>query len=575
MPGVGTRNKHQIKELLLAVLVIAVVPAASAATPEAPAGPPWGELGEFLEDSVGSAALLRFNPVVRSIAFRRDNVFSPDEPESGRFYARIANALHWVTAERVVRRGLYFQEGDTLRVSDLAASLRRLRAYPFLHSGVRAGVTGRKDSADVCIRTRDVWSTRPEISFLRHGRLISWMAGLREGNLAGLGKDIRFEIGRTERRTYWTAGYGDQQLLGSPLTLLASVSHGADIDGRYASLVRPRDRVQVPWALDAEATRYRGVVADHRGGLQGPEYRGDLRTLDIEAGPRLLSRAPRALWLMPALHIDESRYAPAADFEGWRAGPAGLGTEGPSERLRERTIRAPGIAIGFLAERFSLGSGIETLQRWEDVSLGVDARLMIGASMRALGSDRDAVYWQLNGMHGVRLGARRFALLGARGYGLVSRGRTSETRASATVRYYDRLSSRQTLAARLTGERAHDLAPQDLPMMGAERGLRGFDAYRFWGERLLLVNLEDRLLLVRDFHGLVSAGAAAFLDGGMAWSAGGHRSARPRLSAGVGLRLQGSRNGHDVVTRIDLAHPVAGDGPGDGWVVTVASGQAF
>lgn len=568
------RNYIRRNGLLLVLPLLVGLAASSRAETDVPVPRPCSLRLGGREDSTGAARLPDGGSVVRSLCFHRDNIFSPDDPHAGQFYARLANALHRVTAERVIRRGLYFREGDTLRAVDLEASLRRLRAYPFLHADVAARVTGGEDSVDVHIRTRDTWSARPEFTFNRRGDLLTWSAALRDQNLAGLGKDVQLQVGQTEDRTYWGAGYGDWQLLGTPLALFADVWQGSEVDGVRVTLVRPRERIEVPWTLETEAYRYRGAVIDHRGGLEGPEYHADLRRLDVAIGPRILQRGSRALWLMPAVHIDESRYAPAADLEGWRGGAAGLGTAGAAERLRERTRRVPGLAIAYLDARFSLWSDVATLERWEDVNLGATARLMVGAAMDEPGSG-DAAYWQLAGEHGLRLGARRYAILNVDASGLLARGRARDARVTAGVRYYDRLSGRHTLALRLSGDRARDLAPQEMPTMGVERGLRGFDAYRFWGERLVLASLEDRLWLVRDFHGLVSAGVAGFVDGGLAWLTGGHASARPRVSAGAGLRLQSSRVGRNVVTRIDLARPVAGGEPGDGWVLTVAAGQAF
>jgi hypothetical protein len=527
-----------------------------------------------VEDSTGTARLLDGRPIVRSLCFHRDNVFSPDDPHAGRLYARLANALHRVTTERVIRRGLYFREGDSLRAADLEASLRHLRAYPFLNVDVGAQVTGGEDSVDVHIRTRDTWSTRPEFSFSASGGLLVWSAALRDRNLAGLGKDVQLQVGQTDDQTYWGVGYGDQQLLGTALTLIADVRQGGEVDEINVRLVRPRERAEVPWTLETDAYRYRGVAVDHRGGLDGPEYHADLRRLDVAIGPRILQRGSRALWLMPAVHIDESRYAPADDLEGWGGGPAGLGPAGATEQLRDRTRHVPGLAIAYLDARYSVWSDVETLQRWEDVNLGATARLMVGVAVDEPESD-DVACWQFDAQHGLRLGARRYAILDLQTYGLVAHGRARDARVFAGVRYYDRLSTRHTLALRLSGDRTRDLAPQEMPTMGAERGLRGFDAYRFWGERVLLASLEDRLWLVRDLYGLVSVGAAGFVDGGLAWLAGGHETARLRASAGAGFRLQSSRVGGGVVSRIDLAHPVAGGELGDGWVFTIAAGQAF
>jgi hypothetical protein len=514
-------------------------------------------------------------PIVRSLRLERENIFGPEEHDSRRLYARAANALHRVTTEHVIRRGLYFSEGDTLRAGELDASLRRLRAYPFLRSDATAEVIGAGDSVDVRIRTHDVWSTQPTLTFSREGGLLNWTAGLHETNFAGLGKDLLALAGQTDRQTYGSLGYGDYQLFGSAVRLLATVTHGRDIDAADAWLTRPRDRAAVRWALDGEAHRFLGRVVDRRGGLEGPEYRGNTRSVLWAAGPRVVGRSRSALWVMPALQVLDARFAPAADRHGWRGGPAGLGPGGPVTPLRERKIRAIGVAAGLLQEGYSVWSCVETLRRCEDVNLGASAWLMAGASSPRFGAARDALYWRLEGRRGIGLGSAAYALLGVSGYGLIARGTLSDARFDATLRLYDRLAVRHTLALRLAGSVTRDLAPQDLPTMGAESGLRGFDAYDFWGDRVALANVEDRMLLLEDALGLVSIGAVAFLDGGLARQAGAERAARPRICAGGGLRLEGTRTGGNLVTRIDLGHPIAGGEPGHGWILSVATGQAF
>jgi hypothetical protein len=513
--------------------------------------------------------------IVRSIQLQRENVFRPDEPETGRFYARLANALHRVTAARVIRRGLYFAEGDTLRGPELEASLRRLRAYPFLRPNASAEASVAADSIDVRIRTQDDWSTLPEITYGRQGRLLNWTAGLHEENLGGLGKDLLVMIGQTDGEAFWSGGYGDYQLLGSPVTLLGTVTHGPDIDAADGWLERPLDRAAVPWALRGEAHRFLGRVVDHRGGLHGPEYCDNLRRFSLAAGPRVGGGDSWGFWLAPALHLTEARYVPAADRDGWRGGGAGLGEGGPAERLRERNVRALGLAAGILQERYTVWSCVETLRSWEDVNLGAYLWMMAGASTRRLGAARDALYWSLEGRRGLALGPDRYALLALSGSGLVARGRVSDGRLGAALRCYQRLTARQSLALRISGNATRDLAPQDLPTMGAESGLRGFDAYRFWGERIAQANLEDRVLLVVNAMGLVSVGVVGFVDGGVAWQGDGRRAGRTRVCAGGGLRVQGTRTGGNLVTRIDVGRPIAGGEPGDGWVVSIGTGQAF
>jgi hypothetical protein len=425
------------------------------------------------------------------------------------------------------------------------------------------------------VRTRDVWSTTPRFSFTHRGGLTDWSAGVRERNLLGWGKDLMVMAQHGEQGTYAYLAYGDRQFLGRPLHFAAVLSHGADVDGVNLQLDRPRDRVTVGWAQKSEVHRYRGPTVDHRGGLDGPEYRSDYRRVTIYGGPRLARSGARAAWVMPAVHAHDATHTPAADRAGWKDDGNGLGGRGDLERLRDIRLRVVGVAIGYMEERFTVWSRLETLRRWEDVNLGADLWLLAGYAGRALGADRDAVYGEWSGRRGIRLGGRAYVLFDARGTGQLARGRLTEARLSLGAKLLQGLSGRQALAACLLGERTHDLAPQSLPTLGAESGLRGYDAYRFWGEQAVKANLEHRLMLVEDWFGLVSIGTAEFVDGGMAWTVGEDRRARPRAAAGVGLRLQGSRTASNVVTRIDLGRPIAGGAPGDDWVISVAAGQAF
>jgi hypothetical protein len=455
---------------------------------------------------------------------------------------------------------------------DLETALRRLRAYPFLHREVRIEIAPSADSLDLVIHTRDAWSTRPLLTFRKEGGLWTWSAGVRESNLLGLGKALTMEVSHEENQDYWVCGYADRQLLGREVGLLLTLAHGSELGREYFVLQRAFSRPQTMWGFTAQADAYRGDIVDHRGGLDGPEWRTDAWRVSLYGGPRVIGGPTHALRLLPGLHFLRERYEQEEDDL-----PAGTPhcAPGASDPLRARDIRAVGVTVDWVREAYTRRRGIDVLGLWEDVNLGTEMQLLVSYSSQRLGAAAEGTYLDLRAQQGMDGGRRAFALFTANGYGQVVSGALRDALLELVCRGYASLPARQTLALRLQTDLGWELAPQDLPTLGAERGLRGFDAYRFWGERSALASLEDRLFLFDDLMGILSLGVAAFVDAGTTWNPGCEDAAKVRLSAGVGLRLLGTRTTGRLVTRIDLGYPLKGSEEGDGWVVSVAAGQAF
>ena len=499
---------------------------------------------------------------VREIIIEREAIFARGEPARDRFYGRLANALHVTTRERVIRDGLFFHEGDTVTVADVQASVRRLRSYPFIHPNVVVSVAARRDTADIRIQTRDVWTTMLDLSVGKEGGLWTWSFSLREANLGGFGKEMGLAVGHDEEQLFWGVGYGDRQFLGREIILAVNVTRGDDLAIESLSLQRPFDRPTTPFGFGFGVRAFDGRRIDRRGGIDGPEWRQDALRLRAVAGPRLAGSARVALRVLPSFYLQRERYSP------WDPDSVGAA-------LRDRDIRAIGVTLDFVHERFSERLRIDRLADPEDFNLGSSWQLLLGYTSPRWGSQREGLHARLQVQEGLFGRERHFLLANLEGHGDYVAGSWRDASAALYVRYYANLTRRQTLALHLRTDWTIDLAPQDLPTLGAHRGLRGFDAYRFWGERLLFGSLEDRLVFGEDLFGLVTVGGALFLDAGTTWMNGEATRARPRVAGGVGLRLQASRASGGPLTRFDLGHPLVGGEEGDGWILSFSAGQAF
>ena len=121
-------------------------------------------------------------PNVSAVRIKRENVF--DEAENAFWVARVANALHIVTRDYVVRRELLIPDGapyDSATADETARNLRKLGIFREV-----AVDSARTDSGLVQqVTTRDSWSTQIYVSFKSTGDQITWGAGVTEKNLLG------------------------------------------------------------------------------------------------------------------------------------------------------------------------------------------------------------------------------------------------------------------------------------------------------------------------------------------------------------------------------------------------------
>ncbi len=506
--------------------------------------------------------------VVRHLTVRRSNVFGAEESHARLFYGRWANRLHAVTREAVVRRGLHFAPGDSVCRDDLEAAVRRLRGYRFLREDIDVAVEAAPgDSIDIEFHTRDAWTTRPTLEFRKDGKVTTWSMGLEESNVLGLGKGAGLELGRGEVKTFYGGWYRDPQFTRSDVLFYAELFEGDDLWLRGLLVERPYERPRTPWGLHVQAQTFRGIVVDHRGGVDGPEWHTDQWLVKASGGARLWGRGETALRAGPAVHLLRERYRPP---DAGSDAPAL-----PGEALAARDVRMVGVELDFARSRYSERTGINAFHRSEDFDLGTTLQLRAGYSPRRWGAARDGWMFTGEGTQGLSLGRHRFLLGAFRGEGQWVDGRAEDVRIQAAVNGYANLDRRQTLAVGVRHGRGTRMAPQAVYTLGAITGLRGHESYSYWGERILAVNLEDRIAVAENLFGLVTAGVTLFTDWGLAWRPGRHEEARPRGALGLGLRLLGSRTAGLLVTRIDVGFPLAGAPDDAGPVVSIGAGQAF
>ena len=121
---------------------------------------------------------------------------------------------------------------------------------------------------------------------------------------------------------------------------------------------------------------------------------------------------------------------------------------------------------------------------------------------------------------------------------------------------------KHTLAASLKIRYAEDLDRDRQFLLGASNGLRGFEDRTFFGDKSILLNLEDRVSFSENVFQLVNIGAAFFVDVGGVTDESPAKLFQDNIFAdiGFGLRLGFPRSSGGSVWRVDLAFPLR-EGP--------------
>ena len=119
---------------------------------------------------------------VGDITIERRHPFDSD----GNWLERTGNKLHVMTRERVLRRDLLFEPGDTIAPELLVRNLQLLRSRAYISDATMELTPDSLDSTRVVVtlRSRDSWTISADAALHGEGRT---MIGLSDANIFGSG----------------------------------------------------------------------------------------------------------------------------------------------------------------------------------------------------------------------------------------------------------------------------------------------------------------------------------------------------------------------------------------------------
>ena len=501
---------------------------------------------------------------VRSVEIQTRDVFSKEQA-ADRSLFKFVNALHVPTHEAVIRREMWFGEGDRVsaeQINELERNLRQMGLFGEVL--VVQQETDQPGEVDLLIQTRDRLSLNTGAGGFFVGGVGGFQANLGENNLFGTGNRISARINEnSEGEVEASLSYTDIHFLDTQQRLRVSVGETEEGPEFSVGWSRPFKNLQDPISYGVSASYVEGETDYYENGetvAEVPNHRSALRMFWAEAqGP----------WEARRTYGLDLRWQDTQYFAANGPGAPSILVPGDQERLQV----GPFVRHRWNDEFLEL-ERIDALDAVEDLTLGFGTEVLLGGEWRReVGEESRVQPMALLGVHGAHQPLENtFVTWSGQGSVRAYAGDAQGWNLGAAVHAYTQV-DRQTWAVSLAFDKAFE--GQDLPVqltLGEDNGLRGYPAREFAGTQRLRFNLEDRIATDMRFRS-VHLGVVPFFDA--AWI-GEQGLGKPLTSVGLGLRFGSSELFGGGVIRMDFAVPLTEvDGQDFKPSFSVALGQVF
>jgi len=452
---------------------------------------------------------------------------------------KLANDVHVLTREEVIRRELLFKEGDPYDQRLVDESARHLRKLGIVGDISITSDTLPNNIIDVVVKTHDRWTLSPSLSATVGGGVSGFGIGVREENLFGMGQKVGVGYNRLSDRTNPNGGevaFTEPRSFGSWWSTALQYRNADELRQASVDIQRPFYADAAEWA----ARSYANV-----GRLRIRQYQdGDVVRDDY------LNQENELLWLASSSGSD-TKLQLAAGYYRMRAN---------SDSMELRPFDNVDLVIGslsILSREYYKGSYIENFGRVEDVPVGYQVGLALGRNLHFSSLGSVDYFARLFGQGSVRFGGGVSGHYKASIASYFVGNTPDEMTISATALHFWRLMPNQTLLGRITTTIGSHWAPSSQLTLGSFSGLRGYRSNEFVGQRILVVNLEHRMFSMLSLW-FLKLGAAFFFDSGVVWNQGeGFGGQRFHSAVGVGLQIESGKNlGNGFIGKFDGHSPV-------------------
>lgn len=533
--------------------------------------PLWGSNLLGAEDQAVPNASTESEPIIDSVAIIAENVFDLSQPNYDNFLFRLANATHFVTRPKIIRRELLLGAGDKYDTSLVYESLRNLRRLPYFLKSEIEFIRGNAGENILRVNTSDKWTTSGGLSYHRSGGRSDFQIGLEEKNLLGYGIFMSHDYFILDRdRNFYQVQVGDRRAFGSNFSVDLIYSDDPRSGHLSFTFARPFYTLGQKYAFTTRFSKQRTRIDYYDDAVAGQE--AQLSAQDRTSAVTILvaNEFRSGGKNLKYSFVPSYGYVELIAKERVYAKDSAMIFPPPPPVPVDSQYHA--VTLGFRLQqiKFARYRRLNRFFKIEDYNLGFDGLVAIGWARFDKFNNTVYDYYALRSKYviGSRSGLFTFQ------YSFKQWNNNSDVIRRVTVwsfKGYQKLNHLNTLAigARFLSDRLIDRS--GIIYLDEDRGLRGYPAYEYNGEDRLVINIENRLF--SDVEILtIGLGAALFADIGNIW----HRDGSPSLSEtkvsyGAGLRFGISRSSQAEVIRLDLAyaHQIKS------WQISIGTGQYF
>jgi outer membrane protein assembly factor BamA len=489
--------------------------------------------------------------VIGEVRIENRNIFDlADEKENGILY-RAANALHIQTRAAVVRQQLLFKPGERVSVRLIEETERLMRSNRIFYDVSMVPVAYRDGVVDIEVRTRDTWTLEPGVSASRAGGVNKTTSSVQDTNFLGTGILFGASRFRDADRS------GTQYRVSMPHAFdgwtAVDYSHAQLSDGetRTASIARPFYALDTRWAAGFSTSTDTRIDSLFSNGAKVAQFRHRQDSAETFGG-----------WSKGLVDGWAHRYSVGLSYlkDTYNVEPDALPPPDPFPQ--DQTLVSPFFRYELVHDNYEKVKNRDLIERPEYFAMGTQSKVQLGRSLTGLGSTQNLWLYSVNASDGFRLPSNRVLLGSASVSGQSGYAPLDRQLASASIRFYDHHQDNRTLTfVSLSGSVVKDPNLANQLVLGGDTGLRGYPRNYQTGERLVLLNVEERLYTDWYPFRLIRVGGAVFYDWGRAWDGPGESpsSAHWLSDVGFGLRFLSTRSSFGNVLHVDFAFPLNRD----------------
>jgi hemolysin activation/secretion protein len=488
--------------------------------------------------------------MIGQVRIVNDNIFDNSDPQENRRLHRLANALHKKTRPDVISSQLLFAPGDRYSLQATEETERLLRSNRYIRDAEITPVQFADGIVDLEVRTKDVWTLSPSISFGRGGGKNSGGIGLKEYNLFGGGSQIGIGYKSDVDRDATSLRYANRNLFGTRIDLLTDYANNSDGFEQNFQLSQPF------YALDTGRAWGTSLGTGRR--IESLYDRGDVvaryeHTFDRHDAFYGWSSGLHGGWVR--------RYQAGVAYEDHSFDAVAADQLPLAQLPTDRRFVYPFAGIEILQNEYVESRNLDQMNRVEDRHLGARFSARLGYASRSFGSLDNAWILQSEFHNALLRNDRSTLLFDADLAGRVENGSARNAMITLASRYDLRQSDRRLLHARIRASFGSNLDVDNPLYLGGDNGLRGYPLRYQGGDKSVLMTIEQRVFTDWYPFRMFNIGGAVFADMGRTWGndpAGAQQLGWLR-DVGVGLRIGNSRSGIGRMIHIDIAFPLDGE----------------